>query len=66
MTKASRPTVTLRCPAQAHSAVNERIIEFSAPNGNGGLISIRQLTDGTVVVEPYRLDDGVKVIAQPE
>jgi len=65
MKKTAKPTVRVKCPANVHSASFERIIEFSAPNGKGGLISIRHLPSGEVVVEPYRLDDGVKVIAQP-
>lgn len=66
MTKPIRkPRVSLNPPAECRDRPYERIIEFTASNGKGGLISIRELADGSVVVEPYRLDNGVGVIAQP-
>ncbi|MER9768922.1 hypothetical protein NKJ09_22990 [Mesorhizobium sp. M0189] len=43
----------------------ERIAEFAAPNGKGGLISIKQHDDGNVTVVLYRLDPGVIVQAVP-
>lgn len=64
MKKTAKPTVRIKCSANAHAASYERIIEFSAQDGKGGLISIRHLPSGEVVVEPYCLDDGVKVMAR--
>jgi hypothetical protein len=58
---AKRPTVNARPVAQAYAAPNERILEFSGPTGTGGLISIRAHDDGTVSVDLYRLDAGVRV-----
>lgn len=47
--------------ASHYEAPNERIVEFSWPDGNGGLISFRQLNDGTPIVELYRLDQAIVV-----
>ena len=44
-------------------ASNEKIIEFSSPAG-GGLISFR-LEGEQIVVEVYRTDPGVAVMASP-
>lgn len=62
----AKPSVNLKPVAGNYAAPNERIIEFS--NGRksmdalkGGLISIRTLDDGSVVVDVYRLDEGVTV-----
>lgn len=43
----------------------ERVIEFSSPNG-GGLIAFRMREDGTLSIEPYRLDDTVDVNLPPD
>jgi hypothetical protein len=55
-----RPTVTLRCPADSHHGPGERIVEFSFPDGTGGLLSLRSHPMGNVV-ELYRLDRSLVV-----
>jgi hypothetical protein len=66
-----RPRVITRCVADAHHAPNERIVEFSFPNGRGGLISFRDTwttddktgeTVHTCIVDLYRLDNGITVL----
>jgi hypothetical protein len=57
----SKPRVLTQCVANTYAMPNERIIEFMSVSRKGGLISIRQMEDGSVVVEPYRLDAGVVV-----
>lgn len=51
--KSKKPTVTLKCPANAYSSANERIIEFSDSRGNGGLISFREGKAG-ISIDIYR------------
>lgn len=63
MTK--RPSVKTACVADRYHANTERIVEFSFPSGEGGLISLRTLHDGTPVVEVYRSDPNVHVL-QPQ
>lgn len=58
----SKPRVTLKCPANVHTSPNERIIEFSFPDGTGGLISFTTTTTGPRV-EVYRCDPSVVVVA---
>lgn len=62
-----RPTMTLRCVADRHSAPRERIAEFNANDGSGrgGLISLRVLDDGRFVVDIYRCDAEV-IVRTPE
>ena len=58
----SKPTVSLRCPANAYTGPGERIVEFSFPDGSGGLISFRSIgPQATPTVELYRLDPAIKV-----
>lgn len=57
---ARRPSITTKCVADSYHAPGERIVEFSSANG-GGLISFREMEDGTLTVNLYRLDDTVKV-----
>lgn len=62
-----RPRVTNPArPADQYSDKSrERIIEFSDPQSpdgcRGGLIAFRRLNDGTLLVNLYRLDDGITV-----
>ncbi len=58
----SKPHVTARPTADTYAGPHERIVEFTGQNGLGGLISIRNMDDGTVVVDVYRTDPGVTVI----
>lgn len=61
-----RPSIKSPCVADGYADKScERIAEFSAPNGKGGLISIRQNRDGTVTVNIYRTDARVDVTADP-
>lgn len=65
MTRRSPVTVTTDPGANRYAGPNERIIEFSSPNG-GGLILFRVNDDGTLTVEPYRTDGTVTVrLAEP-
>ena len=68
-----KPSVTLSCPANAHSSPGERIVEFSFPDLRdsagcpvGGLISLRTLNDGTPLVDVYRTDGAIRVLAPAE
>jgi len=58
ITRRKRPRVITRCIADAYTRRPERIIEFSH-EGKGGLISFRELPDGRLKIEVYRLDPGV-------
>lgn len=61
-----RPTVTTRCVADSFHAPNERMVEFSGPAGNGGLISLAAMPDGTLSVHIYRYDTNVRItVGQP-
>lgn len=62
----ARPRVLTKCVANTYAGGTERIVEFS--NGErgmeahkGGLISLRNMADGTLRVEVYRCDAGVTV-----
>lgn len=50
--------------ANGYAGPNGRIIEFSSPNG-GGLIAFREMDDGTLRVEVYRIDETVTVSVEP-
>lgn len=57
-----RPRVTVRNPAPEHA---DTTIEFTFPNGDGGLANFR-MRKGIPVVEFYRLDAGVRVDVDPK
>jgi hypothetical protein len=40
--------------------LGERVVEFTFPDGRGGLISLRQTAKGPHV-EVYRMDEGISV-----
>lgn len=62
-----RPSIKSPCVADRYAGPGERIAEFSAPNGKGGLISIRQINGGDgVLVSVYRTDPGVAVAGVSE
>lgn len=66
MAHSKRPTVNTKCVAHHYAAPHERIVEFSAPNGQGGLIKLSYWADtGECTVDLYRLDDGVSVRVEP-
>jgi hypothetical protein len=51
-------------PVSDHYALpGERIIEYSSPSGNGGLIAFREDADGYLIVEAYRHGPKVKIRA---
>ena len=60
-----KPRVLTKCVANAYTSNAERIVEFS--NGardetyKGGLIAFRNLPDGTLLINLYRMDKGVTV-----
>lgn len=56
-----RPSIKSPCVADCYHAPNERIAEFSTANGEGGLISIRQLDNGITLVELYNVSKGVLI-----
>lgn len=57
---AQRNRVKINTSPVAQHYADEKIIEISSPNG-GGLIAFRLTDDGELIIEPYRLDDTVKV-----
>jgi hypothetical protein len=61
MSARQKPSVNLRGPANAYAGPNERIIEFSFKDGRGGLIALREGTNGSATVEVYRVSRGVAV-----
>lgn len=56
-----KPKIIVKCVANQHAASDETIIEFTFPNGAGGLISFREQMD-RAVVEVYRQDPTVFVL----
>ena len=61
MARRRRPSVKLRCVADHYSSNGERIVEFSFPNGLGGLISLKQDDQGRASIQLYRLDQDIMV-----
>ena len=64
----AKPKVSTKCPANAHAASDQRIVEFSFPGTKGpmgGLISFSVCSDGTPLVHVYRVDAGVRVSVSP-
>jgi len=59
-----KPSVSTRCVANFYAGPEERIVEFSAPSGAGGLISLQVGSDGKLSVHVYRLDDDVTVTVE--
>jgi hypothetical protein len=61
----NKPRVNLKCRANIYAGPAERIIEFTFPGSpnpsTGGLIAFRHLSDGQLVVEITRVDDGITV-----
>lgn len=55
-----RVSINLNGPANRHASTDERIVEFSSPNG-GGLISFFLRGDGSLSVVVYRHDATVVV-----
>lgn len=62
MARSRKVSVNTKPIASHYASPNERIIEFTAPNGKGGLISLFYNEEtGVVRVGVYRLDEGVHV-----
>lgn len=59
-TMKTRPTLKSPCVADQYHGPNERIAEFSFPNGKGGLIALRQHPE-LCIVDVYRCDEGIEV-----
>lgn len=59
---AKKPTLKAG-PASKYESPNEIIREFGANNGtgDGGLIALRVLEDGTLVVDIYQVSGKVKI-----
>jgi hypothetical protein len=60
MTTKQRPKV-FSGAADKFASEGERIVEFTFPDGRGGLISLREV-DGQPMVTLYRVDPEVKVV----
>lgn len=56
----SKPNVNTNPVANQYTSRNERIVEYSSPNG-GGLIRFTVLDDGTLAVGLYGHDETVKI-----
>jgi hypothetical protein len=59
-----KPSVKIKCVANAYTGPEERIVEFSAKTDHGlvgGLISLRINAEGALVVNVYNVDPGVIV-----
>jgi hypothetical protein len=54
--------VLTKCVANTYAGPAERIIEFSFPNGLGGLISLRYGSAGSCTVDVYQVDQGIAVL----
>lgn len=54
-----KPKISTRCPANQYAGPDERIIEFSFPNGEGGLISFKM--GDHPIVDVYNCDQTVEV-----
>ncbi len=59
----SKVKINVNPPANALSGTHERTIEASFPSGKGCLVTLRELDDGTCVIEIYRADKGIEVYA---
>lgn len=62
MSKQRKPKVIVNCVANHYTGPNERIIEFTFPSGEGGLISLRTTHEGASVVDVYNYDRYVQVL----
>jgi hypothetical protein len=63
--KTTRPNIAPRI-ADRYAEPDEMIVEFSsgAPNGPGGLLSMRRQEDGALNMHLYRTDPGVHVFVE--
>jgi len=56
-----RPSVTTKCVADTYHLQGERIVEFSFPNGKGGLISLMLDNYGNPIVCLYNVDKEIEI-----
>lgn len=59
-----RASIKSPCVADSYHAPNERIAEFTFPDGSGGLLSLTERPDGCHTVNLYRLDPYVTVTVE--
>jgi len=64
MATTKRVKVNTRPVAANYADADETIIEFTSPDGLGGLISFRPVAGGLMLVHLYRLDPQVIVSVQ--
>lgn len=60
--RSKRPRVITRCVADRYASQGERIVEFTFPDGTGGLISLH--SHGRNVLSVYRVDPDI-IITTP-
>ncbi len=63
----AKPKVYIRSAARQYDKPTERTIEYSLPTGKssgpiGGLINLRVMDDGTLVVSLYNHDPEIKIV----
>lgn len=56
-----KPRVLTRCVANNYAAPGQRIVEYSFPNGKGGLISFDLDNEGNARVDLYQQDPEVTI-----
>jgi len=59
MTRNKKPRIITRCIADKYALPDEKIIEFSFPNGSGGLISFKMADHP--IISLYRCDKDIEV-----
>lgn len=59
--KIRKPKVSTKCVADKYASGSEKIIEFSFPDGTGGLICFFA-GENENRVDIYRLDKGIRVV----
>ena len=55
----TKPRIITKCPANAYTEKNERVVEYASDSG-GGLIHLIEV-EGTLHVTLYRHDDTVRI-----
>ncbi len=58
-----KPSINIKPVANNYAMPHERIVEINSgtPGGPGALVSLVAGEDGTLLVEIYRIDEGVTV-----
>ena len=60
-----RARVTTACVADRYAVSGQKIIEFTFPDGSGGLISFHTSPNGTPYVALYQMDPSINVGITP-